>query len=569
MPIPEKTSIEALLNIIRGVQAAAGKKYSHSSTFDSILLRLIERRFPVGSIPAREVFYVIGDETLIRALETAGFGDFIDFLNMLLKYYWVFDLALWTLGEGIAETAFQSRLSGWDGEPDTLKAIDIVLQPWDIWGDELDLKIQSLKKYLNFEFVESVIARLNRLPVGFPAEAILPNRKELIFQPAPERIREEREIAELSVNQLDIGAGSIRISSDVGIYQRENGMLYVRVTIDGKLIRRSLGTKKESEALLKTGSVIKAALEDRDAKELPQLAAFVDRYLEYSKSLHRESTYEKSFSRVRKLVENLGSMRLDRISKQAVKLYAQKRLQEVSPASVNRELSLLSSIMEYAVDLDLIQENPVRKLKKLKEFPGRERYLNRDEVKKLLDACQALSERKGVGHNPILYEIVLTAILTGLRKGNLQNLKWSQVDLETGNIIIPASEHKNRKPLYFPINPYLRDILAGLRNNYPFSEYVFSKPDGTSYGDWKRSFETACKIAGLENVHFHDLRHTHATFLNMLGENEYTIRSLMGHETLAASKRYVHTPPEKVKEASEKLGNYIKSILRPKDETGN
>ncbi len=141
--------------------------------------------------------------------------------------------------------------------------------------------------------------------------------------------------------------------------------------------------------------------------------------------------------------------------------------------------------------------------------------------------------------------------------------------METGNIIIPASEHKNRKPLYFPINPYLRDILAGLRNNYPFSEYVFSKPDGTSYGDWKRSFETACKIAGLENVHFHDLRHTHATFLNMLGENEYTIRSLMGHETLAASKRYVHTPPEKVKEASEKLGNYIKSILRPKDETGN
>jgi|GEM_PF-1431184 len=379
------------------------------------------------------------------------------------------------------------------------------------------------------------------------------------------RIREEREIRRLNAKSLDIRVGGHRISLDVGIYRRENGMLYVRVVIDGKLIRRSLETRKESEALLKTRSVIMAALEGQKEKKVPKLAEFAKAYLEYSKRQHRTSTREKRTSRIRKLIENLGSMRLDQIDKRAIRLYYQKRLQEVSPASVNREGSLLSSIMEYACELDFIQENPVRKVKKLRESPVRERYLTPDEIKRLLDACKALSERKGVGHNPILYEIVLTAILTGLRKGNLQNLKWSQVDFKTGNIIIPAGEHKNRKPLYFPINPYLRELLSGLRHNYPYAEYVFCKSDGTEYGDWKRSFNTACEIAGLEDVHFHDLRHTHATLLNMLGANEYTIRALMGHRTLAASQRYVHTPPETVREASNALGDRLRSILDGSD----
>ncbi|MCK4232399.1 hypothetical protein KAX21_05560, partial [candidate division WOR-3 bacterium] len=96
------------------------------------------------------------------------------------------------------------------------------------------------------------------------------------------RIREEREIGRLNVKSLDIGAGGHRITVDVGIYRRENGMLYVRVMIDGKLIRRSLQTRKESEALLKTRSVIMAALEGQKAKEVPTLAEFTKTYLAYS-----------------------------------------------------------------------------------------------------------------------------------------------------------------------------------------------------------------------------------------------------------------------------------------------
>ncbi|MCK4333648.1 site-specific integrase [candidate division WOR-3 bacterium] len=379
------------------------------------------------------------------------------------------------------------------------------------------------------------------------------------------RIREEREIGRLNVKSLDIGAGGHRISLDVGIYRRENGMLYVRVMIDGKLIRRSLQTRKESEALLKTRSVIMAALEGQKAKEVPTLAEFTKTYLAYSKRQHRESTYTRNLRRMPMLIENLGSMRLDQIDKRAIGTYMQKRAQEVNSPTVNRDLSLLSSIMEYVLELDLIQENPVRKVKKLRESPGRERYLTTDEIKRLLDACKVLGERKGVGHNPILYEIVLTAILTGLRKGNLQNLKWSQVDLENGNIVIPAGEYKNRKPLYFPINPCLQEILSGLRHNYPYAEYVFCKADGTEYGDWKRSFNTACEIAGLKDVRFHDLRHTCGTLLNMLGTNQYTIRALMGHRTLAASKRYVHTPPETAREASNALGDRLRRILDGSD----
>ncbi|MEA3310896.1 MAG: tyrosine-type recombinase/integrase [candidate division WOR-3 bacterium] len=410
------------------------------------------------------------------------------------------------------------------------------------------------------------------IAVGILLLIILAKKMEMVTgQPVLQRksrhkrIREEREIRRLNAKSLDIGTGADRISVDVGIYRRENGMLYVRVMIDGKLIRRSLQTRKESEALLKIRSVIMAALECQQEKEVPKLAEFAKTYLEYSKRQHRTSTREKRTSRIRKLIENLGSMRLDQIDKRAIRVYYQKRLQEVSPASVNREQSLLSSIMEYAAELDLIRENPVRKVKKLRESPGRERYLTPDEIKRLLGACETLSERKGVGHNPILYEIVLTAILTGLRKGNLQKLRWSQVNLKTGLITIPAEEHKNRKPLYFPINPYLQEILLGLRHNYPYAKYVFCKADGTEYGDWKRSFNTAREIAGLKDVRFHDLRHTCGTLLNMLGTNQYTIRTLMGHRTLAASRRYVHTPPETVREASNALGDRLRRILDGSD----
>lgn len=587
MLIPEKTSIEVLLDIVRGMREGANNKTKepprtslwylfYKQTLESLsnnkdFINEYEKQsgeeFPsppsvleederwsrrssaLWTIPYRDVECVLNDTLLIRSLETAGLGDLVDYLCALNQ--------LNDLEEVICAAEDSFRKDGFANI-----TIDKAL-------DARDTLQRHLYDALTEELVESIYTRINRLPVGYPAEAILPNRSEVKPKPTPERIRKDREIIRIGINQLDIETDSTRISEDVGIYQRENGMLYVRVMIDGKLIRRSLGTKKTQEALLKTESVIKAALEDRESKELPKLAVFVDRYKEYSKNVHKETTYEKSHSRISTLVENLGSMRLDKISKQAVKGYLNKRVQTVSPASVNRELSLLSSIMEYALELDLIQENPVKKIKKLKESPGRERYLNGEELKRLLETCHDLSKRKGVGHNPILYEIVLTAILTGLRKGNLQNLKWSQVDLETGNIVIPASEHKTRKPLYFPLTPHLQEVLLGLRNSYPHSEYVFSKPDGTSYGDWKRSFENACTIAGLKNFHFHDLRHTHATFLNMLGANEYTIRALMGHQTLAASKRYVHTPPELVKEASEKLGEYVKQILRPKDETGN
>jgi len=367
------------------------------------------------------------------------------------------------------------------------------------------------------------------------------------------------------IKKLDIGADAHRIGSGMGIYRRENGMLYIRIMIDGKLVRRSLGTRDKTEALWKARSVIEAAMEGQKAKEIPTLAEFAQTYLEYSKRRHRPSTHEDYVRKMRKLNSRLGSLRLDKIDKQKIGAYSRTRLKEVDSKTVNRDLSLLSSIMEYALELDLIQENPVRKVKKFRESPGRERYLSDDEIKRLLDACKALSERKGVGRNPILYEIVLTALLTGLRKGNLQRLKWSQVNLEAGLITIPAVEHKSRKSLYLPVSEYLRKVLADLRGRFPHSTFVFSKPDGTAYGDWKRSFNTACKIAGLEDVRFHDLRHTHGTLLNTLDASQYTIMSLMGHRTLKASQGYVHTPPQKAKKFSNALGEYLRGILDGSD----
>jgi len=175
-----------------------------------------------------------------------------------------------------------------------------------------------------------------------------------------------------------------------------------------------------------------------------------------------------------------------------------------------------------------------RKVKLLEENNRRLRYLSKEEYHTLINSCD--------NH---LRPIVIAALHTGMRKGEILNLKREEnLDLKHGAYgFILLKNTKNGERREIPINKTLRETLDSLipRLDVP---YVFYDPStGRPYKDIKRSFNSACRRAGIKDFHFHDLRHTFASHLIMEGQGITTVKELLGHKTLAMTMRYAHLSP--------------------------
>jgi integrase len=224
-----------------------------------------------------------------------------------------------------------------------------------------------------------------------------------------------------------------------------------------------------------------------------------------------------------------------------------------SGGAVNRYLATLSHVFTVAVkDLHLLDRNPVRDITKPKEARGRVRFLSDDERDALLKACEASTWKP-------LRALVLLAISTGARRGELVGLRWDDVDLKAGTAIV--HETKNGEPRILPLVGKSLEALRELKlQNSARSDYVFPHPNGLddrearelkrevgdedaddpTYYHFDAHWYDAVERAGLENFRFHDLRHTTASYLAAQGASLLVIAEVLGHKTLAMVKRYSH-----------------------------
>lgn len=220
-----------------------------------------------------------------------------------------------------------------------------------------------------------------------------------------------------------------------------------------------------------------------------------------------------------------------------------------SPSTVNRYLATLSRAFTFCVkEYGWLKENPVLSIQRPKENKARERFLIKEDIEKLLDSCRK-------SRSPHLYPIVLFALATGARQGEILHLKWEDVDIIHGIAIF--RETKNGESRSVALSALLIESLKQERKKrIILSPYVFPNSHGQPV-DISTAWEAAVKRAGLQNIRFHDLRHTAASYLAMSGASTLEIAAILGHKTLAMVKRYSHLTTTAIAKALFKMNNEI------------
>ncbi|BAQ86006.1 Integrase (XerC) [uncultured Mediterranean phage uvMED] len=219
-----------------------------------------------------------------------------------------------------------------------------------------------------------------------------------------------------------------------------------------------------------------------------------------------------------------------------------------SPATINRYFAALGAVMTCCVEkwywLDV---SPTRLVPNNPEPKGRTRFLSEDEIHRLLDV---------VKDNKALELAIVLALSTGARQAEIWGLKWSQVNVKTGNLTFTVTKNGDTRSV--TVGRHVRILLKHFRRNldtpYVFPSKIKSKRLTKSF-DFKQPFQEALKKAEIVDFCWHDLRHTAASYLAMNGATLREIADILGHKSLDMVMRYTHLTKEHTAEVIKKMND--------------
>jgi integrase len=224
-------------------------------------------------------------------------------------------------------------------------------------------------------------------------------------------------------------------------------------------------------------------------------------------------------------------------------------------ATIKHQLVLLKRLFNIAINWGLFTgENPVTRVEMPKLDNQKTEYLDMDEIGRLLNVLESWPCRDTAA-------FIKFAMYTGLRRGELFKLTWSDVNFEQGRVTI--RDPKPGKTQTIPISEEALEVLAELPRT---SGFVFPGKDGKQRTDFKGPWLKIRKVAGLPSgFRFHGLRHNYASHLVSNGEDLYTVGKLLLHKHASTTQRYAHLSDGRLKEAAKKSGK----LLSPKEEQEN
>jgi len=265
----------------------------------------------------------------------------------------------------------------------------------------------------------------------------------------------------------------------------------------------------------------------------------------------KEKSYSIQYSQLQYWKAQLGNRISAEISAKDIAQVRNELGKTRSNATVVRYLAVLSHLFNVAIkEWDWATTNPVASVKKPKEPRGRVRFLSEDERARLLEACAEDSNR-------YIYPVVILALSTGMRRGEILNLKWSDVDFNRAWVTIQETKNGERRGV-----PLAGAALGAMRDHNQVrrldSDYVFPmKHSSTKPTDIRRAWERARLAAELKDFRFHDLRHSAASYLAMNGASPSEIADILGHKSLQMVKRYAHISNEHRRSVVESMNNKI------------
>ena len=315
-----------------------------------------------------------------------------------------------------------------------------------------------------------------------------------------------------------------------------------------------------------------------DNKPITLLNFFEDHYTPWVLSHHKRAN--KTMATINRCFKKLFSKPLTEITPSLLDQWSIKKLNDgVSNATINRDLGTLKTLMTKATAWGFLKDNPLKNLKLFKvDRAPKVRYLSLEEEKRLLqalldrenkikqDRVRANRWRKERGY-PLHYifaegefcdhlmPMVLLAINTGLRQGELFHLDWSMVDLAESSLMVSGDITKNNSTRYIPLNDEAANLIQQLYNKSELKEgLVFPSKNNQPFNNVKKSWGAVLKKAKITNFRWHDMRHHFASKLVMAGIDLNTVRELLGHSDIKMTLRYAHLAPEHKIRAVKKIG---------------
>lgn len=277
--------------------------------------------------------------------------------------------------------------------------------------------------------------------------------------------------------------------------------------------------------------------------------------------------------------QEFGEKSLSEIQPFKIEQWRTRRLNEsIKASTVNRNVELLRGVLSKAVEWGMLERHPLKNLKKLRvDSVAKVRYLSKEEEKALRETLEMREkelkaarkrgndwrQERGYALFPDLSKsrtvdylkpMVLLSLNTGMRRGELFDLQWENVNFKQSHITVTGETAKSGKTRHIPLNS---EALSILKSWYMQQEkktgLVFSNKDGTRFNNVKKIWGTLLEKANIKKFRWHDMRHHFASRLVMLGVDLNTVRELLGHSDIKMTLRYAHLAPEHKAKAVAKL----------------
>ncbi len=324
----------------------------------------------------------------------------------------------------------------------------------------------------------------------------------------------------------------------MGVYKKGDKW-FIDYYCDGRRVRESIGPSKTAAVAAlraRKTDILRGEYRFKHSSS-KGFKEYTKEYMKHSKATKR--SWQRDEYSIQVLKKFFGDLYLSKINAGHVEKFKTKRVGEVTPATVNRELACLSAIFTMAKKSQLVDSNPVSEVKKFQERKLQMQILNKEEAESLIEAA-----------SEPLKAILRVALNTGMRRGEILNLRWSDIDFDLH--VISLWETKGGKTRKIPMNAYVEEKLKGVEHKDP--EYVFiSTRTGKPLCDVRKPFIEACDKAEIKGLRFHDLRHTAATWMVMAGIDLVTVSEILGHSDIKMTMRYAHPTPENRRRAVEAL----------------